>query len=78
MRAVRPFLRRWRGPPNPLPPVQRERTHRLFRRLRDAGVVRVRRPVGGRPRVVEAGARIDARDFMHKRDAVLDRTDQNA
>jgi len=44
----------------------------------DRGVVRVRRPVGERPVVAEAGARIDARDFMHERDAVLDRTDQRA
>ena len=41
--------------------------------FRDAGIVRMRRPVGGRARVVEAGARIDARDFVHERDAVLDR-----
>jgi hypothetical protein len=50
----------------------------LLRRLRHAGVVRVRRPVRWRPRIIEAGARIDARDFMNERDAALDRTDQHA
>src|SRR3984885_16247150 len=38
----------------------------------------MRRPVGGRPVIVEPGARGDARDFMDQRDAVLDRADERA
>src|ERR1700722_10214531 len=44
----------------------------------DRRIVRVRRPVGGRAVIVEPGARVDARDFMNQRDAVLDRADQSA
>ena len=50
----------------------------LFGRFRGAGVVRMRRPVGGRTRIVEAGARIDARRLVDERDAALDRTDERA